>query len=142
MDYHNKHNEILYPGLPRGQVFTLKRRFVFSGFHPIFKLETSKHEFADIIHQNRQGFEGNKLSEGGKEFVAFQQHVLQTKTNRRSARKIQTVFLPRFCLFCLVSSRILQNNFLDLYLVEIRRYKLSFFAKTATNYIARPPPYF
>ena len=29
----------------------------------------------------------------------------------------------------LLSSRILQNNLLDLYLVQIRRYKLSFFAK-------------
>ena len=114
-----------------------------SGFHRIIKLETSKHEFADIIHQNKQRFEGKKLSEGGKEFVAFQQHVLQAKTNRRSARKIQTVFLPRFsCLFCLLSSRFLQNNFLDLYLVEIRQYKLPFFAKTATNYIARRAPYF
>ena len=48
-----------------------------------------------------------------------------------------TVLLSPFsCLFCLLSSRILQNNLLDLYLqylVEIRRYKLSFFAKTATN---------
>ena len=33
------------------------------------------------------------------------------------------------CLFCLLSSWILQNNLLDLYLVEIRQYKLSFFAK-------------
>ena len=48
-----------------------------------------------------------------------------------------TVLLSPFsCLFCLLSSRILQNNLLYLYLqylVEIRRYKLSFFAKTATN---------
>ena len=36
-------------------------------------------------------------------------------------------------LFCLLSSKILQNNLLDLYLVEIRRYKLSFFAKEVTK---------
>ena len=44
-----------------------------------------------------------------------------------------TVFLPRFSrLFGLLSSRILYNNLLDLYLVQIRRYKLSFFAKAVT----------
>ena len=44
--------------------------------------------------------------------------------------KILTVFLPRFSrLFCLLSSKILQNNLLDLHLVEICRYKLSFYAK-------------
>ena len=48
--------------------------------------------------------------------------------------KIQTVFLTLFShLFCLLYSRILQNNLLDLYLVEIRRYKLSFFAKEVTK---------
>ena len=66
--------------------------------------------------------------------MAFEQHVLHIQANRLSARKIQTVFLPRFSrLFCLLSSRILQNNLLDLYLVEIRRYKLSFFAKEVTK---------
>ena len=41
-----------------------------------------------------------------------------------------TVFLPRFSrLFGLLSCRILQNNLLDLYLVEIRGYKLSFFTQ-------------
>ena len=41
-----------------------------------------------------------------------------------------TVFLPRFSrLFGLLSFRILQNNLLDLYLVEIRGYKLSFFTQ-------------
>ena len=49
-------------------------------------------------------------------------------------RLIRTVFLPRFSrLFCLLSSRILQINLLHLYLVTIRRYKLSFFAKPATK---------
>ena len=35
--------------------------------------------------------------------------------------------------FYFSSSKILQNNLLHLYLVKIRRYKLSFFAKPATN---------
>ena len=44
-----------------------------------------------------------------------------------------TVFLPRFSrLFGLLSFRILQNNLLDLYLVEIRGYKLSFFTQLLT----------
>ena len=45
-------------------MFTLQRRFVFPGFHRIIELKTSKHEFSDIIHQNKQGFDGKKLSEG------------------------------------------------------------------------------
>ena len=44
-----------------------------------------------------------------------------------------TVFLPRFSrLFGLLSFKILQNNLLDLYLVEIRGYKLSFFTQLLT----------
>ena len=43
-----------------------------------------------------------------------------------------SVSLPQFSrLFCLLSSKILQNSLLDLYLVDIRRYKLPFFAKPA-----------
>ena len=49
-------------------------------------------------------------------------------------RLIRTVFLPRFSrLFCLLSSIILQINLLYLYVVTIRRYKLSFFAKPPTK---------
>ena len=41
-----------------------------------------------------------------------------------------TVFLPRFSrLFGFLSPRILQNNLLDIYLVEIRGCKLSFFTQ-------------
>ena len=47
-----------------------------------------------------------------------------------------------FVFFCLLSSRILQNNLLDLYLVEIRRYKLSFFAKQVTNTSHVATPFF
>ena len=56
--------------------------------------------------------------------------------------KILTVLLPLFSrLFRLLSSRILQNNLLDLYLVEIRRYKLSFFAKAATKFFPTGEPF-
>ena len=37
------------------------------------ELETSKHEFTDISHQNKQGFEDKKLS--GTDFTEFQQNV-------------------------------------------------------------------
>ena len=48
--------------------------------------------------------------------------------------KILTVFLLQFSrLFRFLSSRILQNNLLDLYLVEICWCNLSFFAKAAAN---------
>ena len=51
------------------------------------ELETSKHEFTDISHQNKQGFEDKKLS--GTDFTAFQQNVCQSmaysaKLNQRS----------------------------------------------------------
>ena len=46
--------------------------------------------------------------------------------------QILSVSLPQFSrLFCLLSSKILQNSLLELYLVDIRRYKLSLFAKPA-----------
>ena len=53
-------------------------------------LKTSKHEFTDKIHQNKQGFEGKKLS--GKEFLAFEEYQRVWKTwparrRRRIARK-------------------------------------------------------
>ena len=35
-------------------------------------MKTSKHEFTDRIHQNKQGFEGKKLS--GKEFLTFEEY--------------------------------------------------------------------
>ena len=96
-------------------------------------LKTSTYEFTDRIHQNKQGFEGKKLS--GKEFVAFEEYQRVCVVDIAGSA-ILTVFLPGFSrLSCLLSSRILQNNLLDLYLVKMRRYKLSwsFFAKPATK---------
>ena len=40
------------------------------------ELQTSKHEFTDISHQNEQGFEDKKLS--GTDFTVFQQNVCQS----------------------------------------------------------------
>ena len=36
------------------------------------ELETSKHEFTDRSHQNKQGFKGNKLK--GTEFTTFKEN--------------------------------------------------------------------
>ena len=97
------------------------------------ELKTSKNEFTDKSQQNKQGFEGKKLS--GTDFTAFQLNVCQTMAY--SANLSLTVFLPRFSrLVCLLSSRFLQNNLL----VEIRRYKLSFLAKPATKFSPTGPP--
>ena len=62
----------------------------FFSFSQIIGLKTSKHEFTDRIHQNKQGFEGKKLS--GKEFLAFEEYqireyVWKTWPARRIARK-------------------------------------------------------
>ena len=92
------------------------------------QLKTSKHKCTDRSHQNKRDIEGGKLS--GSNFTSFQQNVTRLWPTCRIAF---TVFLPRFSrLFGLLSSRIFQNNLLDLYLVQIRRYKLSFFAKAVT----------
>ena len=104
---------------------------LFLVFHRNIGLKTSTYEFTDRIHQNKQDFEAKKLS--GKEFVAFEecQRVCVVDI---AGSAILTVFLPGFSrLSCLLSSRILQNNLLDLYFVKMRRYKLSwsFFAKSA-----------
>ena len=45
-------------------------------FSANIELETSKHEFTDISHQNKQGFEDKKLS--GTDFTPFQQNVCQS----------------------------------------------------------------
>ena len=89
-----------------------------------------KHEFTDISDQNKQGFEGKKLS--GTELTAFEENLCQTLPTWGIEGKDSYCFLTSISrLFCLLSSKILQNNLLDLHLVEICRYKLSFYAKTS-----------
>ena len=90
------------------------------------------------MHQNKQGFEGKKLS--GNEFLAFEEYqiVLCVEDMAGSANCTQRFsILFSYLDFSFLSSRILQNNLLHLYLVKIRRYKLSFFAKPATNSLPR-----
>ena len=103
-------------------------------------MKASKHEFTDKSHQNKQGFEGEKLS--GTDFTVFQQNVCQTMAYSVNLKQRFLLFSPRFSrLFCLLFSRILQNNLLDLCLVKICRYKLSFFAKPATKFLPMGPPF-
>ena len=84
-------------------MFTLQRRFVFSGFHRVIELKTSKHAFADIIHQNKQGFDGKKLSEGqaGRNSLRFNNMCCRVRRigYRRSARKDSYVHF-RVCFAC------------------------------------------
>ena len=103
-------------------VYLQKTRYLLI-FHRNIGLKTITYEFTDRIHQNKQGFEGKKLS--GKEFVAFEEYKRVRVVDIAGSATL-TVFLPRFFrLSCLLSCRIFQNNLLDLYLVKMRRYKLS-----------------
>ena len=111
---------------------------VVQGFHRNIELKTSKHEFAGI----RKDLKAKKLSEGQAGRNSLRLNNMCCRLRRIGDRHARfKLFLPRFsCLFSLLSTRILQNNLLDLYLVEIRRYKLSFFAKQVTNtsHVAAP----
>ena len=55
---------------------------------------------------------------------------------------VLAVAKPRSRLFYLLSSKILQNNLLDLHLVEICRYKLSFYAKQPKHFSLRTAIFF
>ena len=46
----------------RGLLFTFKRTLYFLVFHQNIGLKTSTYEFTHRIHQNKQGFEGKKLT--------------------------------------------------------------------------------
>ena len=89
--------------------------------------------FSDRIHQNKQGFEGKKLS--GTEFLAFEEYQRVCVEDMAGSANCTQRFSILFSYldFCFLSPRILQNNLLHLYVVKIRRYKLSSFAKPATN---------
>ena len=80
----------------------LQKTLYFLVFHGNIGLKTSKHEFTDKIHQNKQGFEGKKLS--GKEFVAFEEYqrvCVEDMAGELHAKILYTVFSPRFLLLIL-----------------------------------------
>ena len=83
----------------------LQKTLYFLVFHRDIGLKTSIYEFTERIHQNKQGFDGKKLS--GKEFVAFEEYQRVCVVDLAGSA-ILTVFLPGFSrLSCLLSSRIL-----------------------------------
>ena len=79
---------------PREFLFTYKRRFIF-GFSSKYRVK-NKHEFVDSSHQNKQNFEGKKLSGlSGKEFIAFEECVWQIRHSRLGELHAQ-ILLVRF----------------------------------------------
>ena len=80
-----------------------------------------------------KALKAKKLS--GKEFVAFEEYQRVCVEDMAGSANCTQRFSVLFSYldFLFLSARILQNNLLHLYLVKIRRYKLSFFAKPATN---------
>ena len=80
-----------------------------------------------------KALKAKKLS--GKEFLAFEEYqrvcVEDIAGSANCTQRFSILF--SYLDFCFLSFRILQNNLLHLYLVKSRRYKLSFFAKPATN---------
>ena len=58
-----------------------RKTFYFVVSRRNIELKTSKNEFTDRSHQNKQGFEGKKLN--GTDFAAFQQNVCQTMAYTR-----------------------------------------------------------
>ena len=110
-----------------------EKTLYFLDFHRNIGLKTRKHEFTDKSHQNKQAFEGKKLS--GKEFLAFEEYQRVCVEDMACSASCTERFSVLFSYldFCFLCSRILQNNLLHLYLVKIRLCKLSFFAKPATK---------
>ena len=86
------------------RVNTFGRLLVFSGFHRIIDLKTSKHEFADIIHQNKKEFEGKKLSEGqaGRNSLRFNNmcSTLRRIGDRHARFKLFSYLDFRVCFAC------------------------------------------
>ena len=73
-------------------------------------------------------------SSAGRNLLRLQRTVCQTADYGAFHAKILTVFLPRFSrFFACYPPKSFKNNLLDLYSVEIRRYKLSFSAKAAAS---------
>ena len=82
----------------------LQRPFVFAGFHRIIELKRSKHEFADIINQNKQGFEGKKVSKGqaGRNSLRFNNMCCRLKRigDRHTRFKLFSYLDFRVCFAC------------------------------------------
>jgi len=82
----------------------LQKTLYFLVFHRNIGLKTSKHEFTDKSHQNKQGFEGKKAKREG---IPRVWRVSESMCGRHRlfgelhAKILYTVFLPRFLLLIL-----------------------------------------
>ena len=89
-------------------VFTLQRQR--QSFHRNIELKTSKHEFPDKIHQNKQGFEGKKLSEGQARRNSLRFNNMCCRLHIGTQRLLMFSYLDFRVFFCLLSSNILKIN--------------------------------
>ena len=77
-------------------------------FHRNIELKTSKHEFPDRIHQNKQGFEGKKLSEGQARRNSLRFNNMCCRLHIGTQRFLLFSYLDFRVFFCLLSSKILK----------------------------------
>ena len=112
----------------------LQKTLYFLVFHRNIGLKTSKHEFNDRTHQNKQGFQGKKLS--GKEFLAFEEYQRVCVEDMAGLASCTQRFSMLFSYldFCFLYSRILTVCFTCIWSKFV--YKLSLFAKPATKVLA------
>ena len=116
----------------------LSKDALFFSFSRNIELKTSKYEFTNRSHQNKQG----KKKPSRADFTAFQQNVCKTMayTANLKQRLLLFSYLNFRIYFACYPPESFENNLVDLHLVEIRRYKLSFFAKPATKSFLTGPP--
>ena len=92
------------------------------------ELKTGKHEFTDISDQNKQGFEGKKLS--GTELTAIEENLCQTLPTRGIEGKESYCFITSIFAFVLIV--ILQNpSFVDISFHSMQKHPKYFSLRTA-----------
>ena len=75
----NLHYETHHFGVTTWVYIYLQKTLYIYGFSSKYRVK-NKHEFVDSSHQNKQNFEGKKLSGlSGKEFIAFDECVWQIR---------------------------------------------------------------
>ena len=68
-----------------------------------YRVKNSKHEFTNIIHQDKQGFDGKKRTEGQTErnSLHFNNTCSTLRRNGYRHTRFKLFFLPRFPFVCL-----------------------------------------
>ena len=84
-----------------GSSVDVTQTLCFFRFPSKYRVKTIYNDFADIIHQNKQGFDGKKANRrpNGKEFIAFQQHVLASVIGKQDSKLFSYLDLP-VCFAC------------------------------------------